>query len=139
MILALLLALALALPAAAATKVNTRIVAGTNVTISPTSGVGDVTINASGGAGASWTQVELDFGVGAQKSTFSYVTDATVTAASKIMVLQSGIAATGRQADENEMDAIVCRAIPATGTLRIICSVLEGVTHGLFKVNYTVN
>lgn len=128
------------LPAGAVTRTGTVILAGTNVTVSPTNGVGRVTVNASGGGGgASWTAVEVDWGLTAARSAKLVVVDAAVTASSKIMALQSGIAATGRQADENEMDAVQCRAIPASGSFTMVCVALEGLTHGLFKINYTVN
>ena len=110
--------------------------AGVTATVS----AGAATVNVpGGGAGASWTTVEIDFGTAARFVKTMTVTDAGVSATSKIMALQSGTAATGRQADENEMDSIACRATPGTGDFRLICSNGRTVTHGLFKINYTVN
>lgn len=110
---------------------------GSTVACTKSGATGTLTIT---GGGATWTAIEVDFGsLGAQISTFSVVTDATVSATSKIMILQSGIAATGRLADENELDAIICRAMPGTGVFTLYCDVHWGLTHGLFKVNYSVN
>lgn len=95
------------------------------------------TATIAGGAGASWTVTEINFGVDAKFVAKATVTDAAITATTKIMVLQSGIAATGRQADENEMDSITCSAIPGTGDFVLQCACQRSVTHGLFKVNYT--
>jgi len=93
---------------------------------------------AGGGAGASWTTYELDFGSSATMAAKATVTDATVSGTSKIMVVQAGEAATGRQADENELDALVCSAIPAAGTFTLHCAVQRSLTHGKFKVYYSV-
>jgi hypothetical protein len=97
------------------------------------------TLNATGGSGSfALTTVEIDFEVDAKFVAKLTVVDAAVTATSKIIALQSGIAATGRQADENEMDAIVCSATPAAGSFILQCACSRSVTHGLFKVNYTI-
>lgn len=102
------------------------------------SGVTGTATISGGGAGASWTATEIDFGVDAKFVAKATVTDAAITATTKIMVLQSGIAATGRQADENEMDSITCSATPGTGNFILQCGCQRSVTHGLFKVNYTL-
>ena len=110
---------------------------GAGVTCSKSGITGTLTIPGGGGGGATWTAVELDFGVDAKFVAKTTVTDAAITATTKIMVLQSGIAATGRQADENEMDSITCSAIPGTGNFVLQCACQRSVTHGVFKVNYT--
>lgn len=97
------------------------------------------TLNAIGGSGTfALTTVEIDFGVDAKFVAKLTVIDAAVTATSKIIALQSGIAATGRQADENEMDSITCNATPAAGSFILQCHCSRSVTHGLFKVDYTI-
>lgn len=120
-----------------------NLIEGTNVTLTIADDAGgeevDITIAAAGGAGANWTTYELDFGSAAKFVDVETVTDAAVSASSKIMVLQSGLAATGRQADENEMDELTCRGIPASGQFSLLCSCARSVTHGKFKVAYTVN
>ena len=110
----------------------------TGAGIACTVAAGVATVTAGGGAGASWTTVEIDFGTAARFVAKATVTDASVSATSKLIAVQAGTAATGRQADENELDAITCRGIPATGTFTLICSCERSVTHGLFKVHYTV-
>lgn len=117
-----------------------KIVAGTNVSISSTgidSGTGDVTINASSGS-ATITEVEVDFGtIPVYNKTFT-VTDASVSSSSKIVASQSGAAATGRNADENEMDALTCRGLPGTGSFTLICSSHDGPVVGKYKINYLI-
>jgi hypothetical protein len=67
------------------------------------------------------------------------VASAGVSGTSKILVLQSGAAATGRQADENEMDGIICNASPGTGTFVLTCRSERTLVHGKFKVLYNVS
>lgn len=103
----------------------------------PSSGV--VTCTVTGGSGGfAPTEVEIDFGTAADFVATTVITDATVSTSSKIAAWQSGTAATGRQADENEMDEITCRGIPGTGNFTLICSCARSVTHGKFKVLYSV-
>jgi hypothetical protein len=82
---------------------------------------------------------EIDFGVDAKFSAVATITDAAISATSKIIITQAGIAATGRQADENEMDAITCNAMPATGTFTLRCHTAGSPTHGKFNVWYTAS
>jgi len=118
---------------------------GAGVTCSVATGVATVNVP-GGGAGATWTTVEVDFSDdptsgsagGSRFVAKATVVDATVSATSRIIAVQAGTAATGRQADENEMDDITCRGIPATGQFTLICSSSRSVTHGLFAVHYTV-
>lgn len=93
----------------------------------------------SGGAGTfALTQIEVDFGSAAAFVVIATVVDAAVVATSKIIFLQSGIAATSRQADENEMDGIICTSTPGVGSFVIQCRSDRSLTHGKFKVNYTI-
>ena len=110
---------------------------GTGITCTRTGVTGTLNVT-GGGGGGTWTTVEIDFGVAARFVAKTTVTDASVTGTSKIIVVQAGTAATGRQADENEMDAITCSGIPATGTFTLQCLCQRSVTHGLFKIHYTV-
>lgn len=67
------------------------------------------------------------------------VTDASVTATSKIMIAQSGIAASGpRPADENEMTTLLCNATPAAGTFALTCVSLQGPANGKYKLSYII-
>lgn len=91
-----------------------------------------------GGGSLTISTTEIDFGTTAKFVATATVTDAGVSGASKILTWQSGAAATGRQADENEMDAITCNANPGTGSFTLRCHTERTVTHGLFPVFYTV-
>lgn len=64
------------------------------------------------------------------------VTDASVTATSKIIAVHSGIAATGKDADEAEMDVIILRCTPNGGSFTVYVLSLTGPVSGLFKINY---
>lgn len=96
------------------------------------------TINVSGGGTSSINQVEIDFGLIPTRSKTFVVPDASVSVSSRILPLQSGEAATGRDADENEMDPVLFSAIPGIGQFILIGSSLNGPVAGKFKVNYSV-
>jgi len=69
----------------------------------------------------------------------SPVTNAVTIATSQVWAgvaveLESG----AKTADENEMDALACRATPAAGSLTIFCTSVEGMLIGRYKVHYTV-
>lgn len=85
------------------------------------------------------TELEVNFGSSppTRYKTFT-VTDAGVAASSKVFVLQSGNAPTGKQADENEMDPIVCNAQPASGSFTLRCKSLDGPVVNKFKFFYGV-
>lgn len=114
---------------------------------------GDVsTVTIAGSAGASATEIEIDFGApGCGTTTVgdlnspdhceTTITDAAVTTASKIKAWQAGTASTsgiGRDQDENDMDQFVCWTDPGTGTFLLFCRGLNGEVYGKFKVWYQV-
>ena len=114
---------------------------GSGVTCTRSGATGTMTI--SGGSGTfSVTQVEIDFdtcGLGthvAKVACEATVTDASITASSKILVSQAGDAPTGKESDDNEMDPLSCSAQPASGSFTLRCIPLRGPTHGKFKINY---
>ena len=88
--------------------------------------------------GATITEIEVDFGASAVRSKRFTITDAAVTASSKIVVMQSGKAATGRSADENEMDMLHFRAIPGAGAFTLLADCLTGRVNGKYKANYLI-
>lgn len=109
---------------------------GTGVTCSVSGTTG--TINATGGTGSfAITEAEIDFGDSSVyfDGVFT-VTDAAIASTHKIIALQSGAAATGRDEDENEMDSLELRAVAGTGQFTLYVTCYEG-CHGKFKVNYT--
>lgn len=111
---------------------------GTGVACTKTGTTGTVTVSGGGGGSFALTQIEVDFGTAGAFVVIGTVVDAAVTATSKIIFLQSGIAATGKQADENEMDGIICTATPGAGSFVIQCRCDRSVTHGKFKVEYAI-
>jgi hypothetical protein len=81
---------------------------------------------------------ELDFGTTpCFQKTFT-VTDATVTAAKKIMIVESAAIATGKLADENEFDNLFLKAVAGTGNFTVYARAFPGPVHGKFKANYLI-
>ena len=109
---------------------------GSGVTCSVATGI--ATVNAGGGGAVTMVETEVDFGASATTAASATVTDASVSATSKILVTMSGNAATGRQADENEMDKLVCSVRPGTGSFVVHCIPLPGPISGKYKLFYTV-
>jgi hypothetical protein len=64
------------------------------------------------------------------------ITNASVTTSSKIMVVQSGAAATGRQSDENEMDPLIFSAVAGTGQFTLYANSTSGPVYGLYNIYY---
>ncbi len=81
---------------------------------------------------------ELDFGSTPVRSQTFTVTDATVSPTSKLIASQSGAAATGRDSDENETDALILRCAPGSGSFTVYADALLGPVSGKFKINYIV-
>jgi hypothetical protein len=100
-------------------------------------GVGVLLIGEAGAGSADITQVEVDFGAEAVRSKTFTVTDALVTPSTQIIAVQSGDAATGKNADDNEMDAINFRAAVGPGQFTLYATVVEGfAVNGKYRVNY---
>lgn len=109
---------------------------GAGVTTTLTNGT--ASINIPGGAGASWTEIEIDFGPLPRYVVTSSIADGTVSATSKINIWQAGIAPTGKTADENEMDGLICNAFPGTGTFDLRAFAVPGPVSGKYVFWYTV-
>lgn len=109
---------------------------GAAVTCSNASGV--ITCNVTAGGSVTITEAEIDCGSAATKACSATVTDATVSGTSKLLITMSGNAATGRQADENEMDKLMCSAVPGSGSFVVHCIPLPGPVSGKYKLWYTV-
>mgnify|MGYP000877210925 CR=1 FL=1 len=62
-------------------------------------------------------EVLIDFGPAARKLKVFTIVDPDVTINSLILVNHSAKAAPGRDQDENEMDTLLLRAVPGTGSL----------------------
>jgi hypothetical protein len=88
--------------------------------------------------GGSIKSVEVDFGSTPTRYKTFTITDASVSAASKIIVVQSGAAATGGQQDDAEMDPIVFSARAGAGQVVFAARTLDGVVVGKYVVDYQV-
>ena len=99
-----------------------------------------VTTTQDAASGGAVTKVaEVDCGIVAKDQLLATVTDAAVLPTSKIMALQAGQAATGRTADENEMDHFAVVAMPGTGSVTFVLNALYGcLLQGNVKINYTI-
>ena len=90
------------------------------------------------GGGATWTEYEIDFGAKPVSDARFTVTDATVGAASKVAVVPSGKAATGRTADDWQADSIIFAALPAAGSFTLFAHCPGGPIVGPRKIQYQV-
>jgi hypothetical protein len=109
---------------------------GSGVTVSDIGGKTVVDIGAGGGA--TWTEVEVDFGSAPVYGAEFTITDAAITAASKVQVLPCGKAATGRTADDWAWDGAAFAANPGTGSATCYAQFLPGPVVGLRRVQYSV-
>ncbi len=91
-----------------------------------------------GGGSAVIKSAEVDFGSVPTRYKNFTVTDASVTATSKIIVTQSGQAAAGGHVDDAEMDPIMFSARPGTGQLVLSARTLDGPVVGKYTVDYQV-
>lgn len=96
------------------------------------------TLSDLSGGSSSFTQIEIDFGISITRKKSFIISNALVSASSKIMAFQDGTAATGRQADENEMDSLHCVCIPGSTQFTLIVHGLEGPISGKYKISYMV-
>ena len=89
------------------------------------------------GSGGNLSQAEIDFGSTPRRGGSFTIVDAAITATSKILAVQAGDAATGKSADDNELDALVLRCVPETGQFTLYADSVKGLVAGAFKINYT--
>lgn len=81
-------------------------------------------------------EAEIDFGSVPVREKHFTITDAGISSTSKIIAVQSGKAATDRDADENEMDALILNCKPETGQFILNAFAIPGPVTGKYKVNY---
>jgi hypothetical protein len=89
-------------------------------------------------SGATWTEVEVDFGSSPVYGSEFTITDAAITAASKVQVMPCGKAATGRTADDWAWDGAAFAANPGAGSATCYAQFLPGPIVGKRKVQYSV-
>ena len=108
---------------------------GAGVTVSDVGG--KTTVEVAGGGG-SWTEVEVDFGPLPVYGAEFVITDAAITAASKVQVLPCGKAATGRTADDWAWDGAAFAADPGAGSATCYAHFLPGPVVGKRQIQYSV-
>lgn len=86
--------------------------------------------------GTSVLSTEIDVGPLPVKEASINVIDATVTPTTKISAYQSGRAATGRPADENQWTRLHVVARPNTGSFDLWVLCLNGTMSGTFNIEY---
>lgn len=108
---------------------------------SGTGNTGWVAYSSSGGGGGSavWTEEELDFGSTPVADKTFVITDATVTATSKIAVVGSAKIPTAGTGDEGLLDIVVYTAKPAAGSFTIYAMALPGPIQGNRNILYQVS
>jgi hypothetical protein len=94
--------------------------------------------SSSSSGGATWTELDIDFGSKPVYAASFTITDASITTASKVQVLPSAKAATGRTADDWAWDGAAIAANPGTGSATCYAHFLPGPIVGKRKVQYSV-
>ena len=85
------------------------------------------------------TQIELDFGTTVNQTAKTFtIADAKVSATSLIVMVQALDAPTGKDQDENEMDAFNIRCVAAAGSFDAYVESLCGAVRDNFKFNYII-
>lgn len=93
----------------------------------------------AGGAGASWTEAEIDFGSAPVYSASFTITDAAITSSAvKLQVLPCAKAATGRTADDWEWDGATFAANPGTGSATCYALFTPGPIVGRRRIQYSI-
>lgn len=95
-------------------------------------------IDVASGGSTTITSIEVDFGATPTSYKTFNIIDATVSTSSSIIINQSGTSATGRPADESEMDPIIFSGKPNSGSFTLIATSLNGPVVGKYKINYIV-
>ncbi len=112
------------------------VVAGTGIAVDNTDPANPV-VSATGGAGSfAVTETEVDFGTKPTTDATFTVTDAAITATSKIIVTESGNPATGRADGDSLWDSITYAAKAATGQFTLYAKA-SGAVAGPRKLYYT--
>lgn len=81
-------------------------------------------------------ETEINFGSLPVRSKTFTITEIGMTPTSTLTVSQSAKAATGKAQDENEMDALLLRAVPGTDQFTLYADAYPGPVSGNFKITY---
>jgi hypothetical protein len=81
-------------------------------------------------------EAEIDFGAIPKWEATFVVPVVGMTSAAKVIVCQSGRAATGLQADEAEFDSLLFSALAESGQFRLNARAIPGPVSGRFRINY---
>jgi hypothetical protein len=105
---------------------------------SATNQVIDALATAGSGGGAAWTEAEIDFGSTPVYSASFTITDAAISATSKVQILPCGKAATGRTADDWEWDGAAIACNPDAGAATCYVQFTPGPVVGKRNIQYSV-
>ena len=92
-----------------------------------------------GGGGGTVFAVEVNFGVASRRQLIVDIAAPGVTSADKILAWQAGVGATGRDADENEMDQFHIVAFASIDTIRFAMTCLSGTALGAYVIHYQIS
>jgi hypothetical protein len=120
------------------TTVTTLNFTGGGVTASGGGATATINVPSGGGGSSVWTEMDVDFGTKPVYDAQFTITDAGISASSKVMVLPSGKASTGRTADDWQWDGAVFAANPASGSATCYATFLPGPIVGFRKLQYQV-
>lgn len=92
-----------------------------------------------GGAGATWTEVEIDFGTNPVFEKSFTITDAAAGPTSKIIALPSGKVASGRVGNDDMLwDGLLIAAITGTGNFIVFAVAKPGPVVGKRTIQYSI-
>lgn len=97
-----------------------------------------VEIGGGSSASATWTELEVDFGTDPVFDSTFLISDATISGTSKVAVVPSGNAGTGRTADDWQWDGASIAAVPGSGQARCYVTFTPGPVVGARKFVYQV-
>lgn len=89
-------------------------------------------------AAASISQTEIDFGTTPVAEASFLITDANVSASSKLIGCVAYVAPTGKDLDELDMDGLDLKFAPGSGQFTLYARGMDGYIADKFKINYQV-
>ena len=86
--------------------------------------------------GVTFSSFVTDFGSSPTYDGYFTITDAGVTSGSFIVITQSGVAASGQDADENELVDFMVNVTPGTGNFSVYLQAQDGYVAGKYTFYY---